>query len=399
MRGRYLLTPAGASLVALLIPFAAATSPDPGGAASSAMAVTADAPISFPSIRSSFKSHRVHAKTKTVVISGKGGATAARSRVVGGKGARKFVVKNNAKGFWTIKGDGKDTLDLSAVKRKVKLNLGGKKHQKVLTGLRLRLQDKFSLVRGGTKRDTIQGGKSAERLDGRKGNDVLKGGGGADTLLGGPGNDNLAGGAGSDTLDSGPSTAREFTYGGAGNDTLTDTDANDDTLYGGSKIGPGSCGDGSDKISSDSAGNDTVYGGNDHATTTGNCKDVGDVIAVKTYAGSNDTIYGGNRNHGGLTSGGADGADNVKVTGTGAVTAFGGNDNDSGGGADGADFVDFFFGSANPGNAIYGGNHNHNAGVGADGADSLNGSDSADFMWGETVTRTRGPSVPTAAKR
>src|SRR5262245_8370669 len=216
MRGRYLLTCAGASSVALLlIPFATATSPGRVGAGT---ASATDAPITFPAIRSPDMSPRVSAKAKTVVIAGKGGATAAKSKVVGGKGARKFVVKNNAKGYWTITGDGKDTLDLSAVLKKVKLNLGGTKHQKVFTGLRIRLKDKFSLVRGGAKRDIIQGGKSAEKIEGRAGNDVLKGGGGADKLLGSLGNDILEGGGGNDTLDSGPSTAREFSYGGAGKD-------------------------------------------------------------------------------------------------------------------------------------------------------------------------------------
>lgn len=377
-RGRFLLSLAAASSISLL------SMPAGAGTSQRQTAVeAADTPIAFPVLRSPSLNSRVSAKTKVVLIAGKGGATVATSKVVGGKGARKVVVKNSAKGYWTIKGDGGDTLDLTGVKRKVTIDLGArKKHQKVFKGLRLKLQENFSLTKGTPKNDKILGSGKANKIDGRKGNDVLKGKGGNDTLIGGVGNDALDGGPGKDTLDSGPSTAREFSYGGAGNDTLTDTDANDDTLYGGSKIGPGSCADGSDKIASDSGGNDVVYGGNDHATTTGDCKDVGDDIDVKTHAGSIDLIYGGNRNHGGLTSGGADGGDNVHVLGDGDVTVFGGNDNDSGGGADGADLLDFFFATTNHDNVMYGGNHNHHAGVGADGADILSGSDSIDNLWG-----------------
>src|SRR5262245_2565238 len=75
----------------------------------------------------------------TSTISGAGGASAGSSHVVGGAGARTFVVKNTATGYWTLNGDGADTLDFVAVTAALNVNLNNtSSHQQVRPGLFLK---------------------------------------------------------------------------------------------------------------------------------------------------------------------------------------------------------------------------------------------------------------------
>jgi len=205
MRQLRLLLVLATAISLTLVTTAAASadpSPDPTGVTDSRASAaapkrsTVDTRLTLPRPQAP-RAETAHAakakKAKKAKITKKGGKNAKSSRVVGKKkGTWRFLVKKNAKGYWTIVGNGGDTLNLGAVKKKVTLDLSkSKKHQKVLPGLFLRVKDRFSLVRGGAKADEIRGSKASEMIDGRKGNDTIGGAAGHDTLLGGLGNDSL----------------------------------------------------------------------------------------------------------------------------------------------------------------------------------------------------------------
>lgn len=76
-------------------------------------------------------------------------------------------------------------------------------------------------LKGGTGNDTLLGGLGKDRLEGGSGNDLLKGGSGNDVLVAGAGRDVLSGGGGAD---------RFVFKRGDGRDTITDFNADADTI-------------------------------------------------------------------------------------------------------------------------------------------------------------------------
>jgi hypothetical protein len=283
-------------------------------------------------------------------ISGQGGTNPGTSVVVGGPGAQEFRVEDNAFGYWTITGDGGDTLSFAALTQGITIDLGDQAaHQQVRPGLFILLQDTFSLVIGSEQADSITGDGLANTIRGGGGGDTLDGAGGADTV-----------------------------FGGADGDTMSDTDTSDDTLYGGGDVEAEGCGTaGTDNISSNSTGIDLVFGGNLNDGTT--CADGADVITTVNDASTNgDTIFGGNWNVNG--GNGDDGVDDINVGSDNSI-GYGGNRNSSGGsGNDAGDPLDVV--SPATGVTLYGGNQNNPETAGNDGDDSIDGGNDADVLYG-----------------
>ncbi len=133
--------------------------------------------------------------------------------------------------------------------------------------------------------DTIYGGTSDPTNPDLTGDDLIYGGAGDDLLFGNQGNDSLSGGDGNDTIHAGQGddivegdAGDDLLYGDRGNDTICGCDGND-TLFGGN----------GSSISSDSNNEqDLLYGGNGNDLIYGN--EGNDTL----YGDSgNDTLYGG----------------------------------------------------------------------------------------------------------
>jgi hypothetical protein len=131
-------------------------------------------------------------------------------------------------------GGGTDTIDASAAKAKIVLDLNdgtwnyiGKKASSLLAANQVYIGE-FSVIEnakgskyadkilGNEVRNTLKGGSGNDSLDGRTGDDRLSGDAGNDVLTGGSGLDYLSGGAGNDILRGGVEADR--LYGGSGKD-------------------------------------------------------------------------------------------------------------------------------------------------------------------------------------
>jgi hypothetical protein len=82
--------------------------------------------------------------------------------------------------------------------------------------------DGNTILKGGTKDDTLTGGANIDQISGGAGNDTLKGKAGVDTITGGAGNDTIEGGTGADKL-TGDAGNDLFVF-NAGDGVLEDTD-------------------------------------------------------------------------------------------------------------------------------------------------------------------------------
>ncbi|PPD45290.1 MAG: calcium-binding protein [Methylobacter sp.] len=277
--------------------------------------------------------------------------------------------------------------------------------------------------------DQMVGQDGNDRLDGGIGNDLLWGGAGTDVLFGGAGADQLAGDDGNDTLDGGTEddvlfgdngddalfgdVGADELQGGFGNDRLSGEGWNDklfgqtgnDTLWGGDGddilVGFTASNELKQSLSGTETDNDTLYGGN------GNDNLFGDL--------GNDTLDGGSGNdfvdgwHGDDKAFGGDGNDqltgsygNDQLVGeAGEDNLFGQTGNDKLWGGDGDDFLMGFTASNEPKKTLaagetdddwlYGGTGNDVAiaGLGNDwlfgeaGDDELQGGAGNDKLYGE----------------
>lgn len=107
--------------------------------------------------------------------------------------------------------DGNDTLFASGEFSSTGL-YGGEGDDTLFSG-------RFSLVQGGSGRDTLYGNSGNATLDGGSNNDLLLDGSGSGSLYGWSGNDVLMGGDGNDELDG--EAGIDYLNGGAGSDDLT----------------------------------------------------------------------------------------------------------------------------------------------------------------------------------
>ncbi|WP_083930208.1 calcium-binding protein [Methylovulum miyakonense] len=285
------------------------------------------------------------------------------------------------------------------------------------------------LLYGEAGADTLSGGLGNDRLDGGEGDDFLWGDAGNDTLYGSAGADQLVGDVGDDILDGGVGDDTFFgdagadslfgdwgadeLQGGYGNDRLSGETQNDklfgqtgnDTLWGGDGddilVGFTASNESKQSLSGTETDNDTLYGGN------GNDNLFGDL--------GNDTLDGGSGNdfvdgwHGDDKAFGGDGNDqltggygNDQLVGeAGEDNLFGQTGNDKLWGGDGDDFLMGFTASNEPKKTLaagetdddwlYGGNGNDVAiaGLGNDwlfgeaGDDELQGGAGNDKLYGE----------------
>ncbi|MGU3363103.1 cadherin-like domain-containing protein [Methylobacterium sp. M6A4_1b] len=124
-------------------------------------------------------------------------------------------------------GEGRDTLDLSATREGVTVDLaagtssGAETGQDLVSGLEAVIGGSGGDgLSGGEGNDSLSGGGGDDRLAGRSGDDVLEGGAGADTVLDGAGCDIVRAGAGNDRVVLALDGDDDRVDGGDGFDTL-----------------------------------------------------------------------------------------------------------------------------------------------------------------------------------
>ncbi|MCL4879691.1 MAG: thrombospondin type 3 repeat-containing protein [Anaerolineae bacterium] len=199
--------------------------------------------------------------------------------------------------------------------------------------------------------NTIAGGNNNQLGNGNDAGDQVTLNSGGNTLFGGNVNSpNGTGNDGSDVI----------------NNTIVGTSGN--TIYGGNSNNNAACGigltcdDAGDTITDTNPNADTIFGGNNNLAGTGNDTG-GDTINLNLDGTAGNTIYGGNNNTGGL---GLDGG-NDTITDNNSVgdTIFGGNNNQSGGctagncSDTGSDTITLNQNpNGNGGNLVFGGNDN-----------------------------------------
>ena len=117
-------------------------------------------------------------------------------------------------------GGGNDTLDASAERQAVYLNLNGGTWQHSGARSDSLLDDGQAFIGYGTVIENAEGSRFNDTIVGNSANNIINGNGGNDFISGGGGNDRLSGGAGNDVL-----------YGGGGRDTLTGGSGRDTFLF------------------------------------------------------------------------------------------------------------------------------------------------------------------------
>jgi Ca2+-binding RTX toxin-like protein len=304
-----------------------------------------------------------------------------------------------------------------------------------------------------TSIEEINGSSGADTITGSSGADTILGLGGADALTGGAGNDVLSGGAGNDALSGGTGSDSFVIASGDGGDTIADFGTGDGIVVTGASFatsGAISAGDGTTvglnqaQIGTTSGGVTQVFIGLDGAAgadltinltgsyTTANFSTLGTEIVygaspppppppssvddgggTTTVTGGADTVVGGDQpvvdgggNNVSVTTG-ADGTDNISITGDAPVNIDGGSgvDNivingdaggtiDAGGGADnitinGDGRVTIDAGAGNDaivingsGNTFIDGGLGDDAVTGGGGADSIFGGQGNDLLEG-----------------
>ncbi|WP_262267256.1 MULTISPECIES: M10 family metallopeptidase C-terminal domain-containing protein [Microvirga] len=126
---------------------------------------------------------------------------------------------------------GIDTLDASAAKYKVSINLEPGSWSYVNKKAGSVISDGQVVISKATVIENARGSKFNDTITGNSENNTLKGGAGNDKLYGGAGDDKLYGESGNDLLSGGD--GMDYLSGGAGNDTIWGG-AGADRLYGGS---------------------------------------------------------------------------------------------------------------------------------------------------------------------
>ncbi|WP_417581802.1 calcium-binding protein [Pelagibacterium sp.] len=200
-------------------------------------------------------------------------------KVLGGEGDDIFIASADMEDDIFDGGPGNDTLDFSAAKRTVVVDL----EEESASGADIgdEIVTAFEAIVGGSGNDIFTGSTRSEKLDGGAGNDVLDGREGADEIHDGAGKDTVSGGDGDDTVVVALDGEDDIFDGGAGRDQL---DLSRATLGVTVDLKTG-------QLTGIEVGNDTISGFEEVLGGSGNDMfHVGDEAVVLTGGAGDDTF-------------------------------------------------------------------------------------------------------------